>query len=184
MTKNRQKLNCAKFFEKFKNCFFFWFFLSRCLKISSEGTKNNQKKISSSFREICEFVFKKSKKKPTPNFGEIFWKKEHSDFFPRIFQNKMQKHIFKGTEKIKKNYEVVFKIWAKKKKWTDHPIHPSIHPSIPSIHPSVNKNWRGRLVPRCGILGESTEKGWNTVWMWRDGSIQIYVISYYLTLIV
>ena len=131
--KNRQKLNCAKFFEKFKNCYFFWFFLRRCLKISSEGTKNNQKKISSCFREICEFVFKKSKKKPTPNFGEIFWKKEHSDFFPRIFQNKMQKHIFKGTEKIKKNYEVVFKIWAKKKSG------PTIHP-IPShpIHPSVN----------------------------------------------
>ena len=155
MTKNRQKLNCAKFFEKFKNCYFFWFFRRRCLKISSEGTKNNQKKISSCFREICEFVFKKSKKKPTPNFGEIFWKKEHSDFFPRIFQNKMQKHIFKGTEKIKKNYEVVFKIWAKKKSG------PTIHP-IPS-HPSVNKKWRGSLVPRREYWARVL-KGWNTVY--------------------
>ena len=37
----------------------------------------------------------------------------------------MQKHIFKGTEKIKRNYEVVFKIWAKKKSG------PTIHPSHP-----------------------------------------------------
>ena len=60
----------------------------------------------------------------------------------------MQKHIFKVTETIKKNYEVVFKIWLKKKKWTDHPSHPI--PSIPS-HPSVNTRRRGRLVPRGWI---------------------------------
>ena len=36
----------------------------------------------------------------------------------------MQKHIFKGTEKIKKNYEVVFKIWAKKKSGPTIPSHP------------------------------------------------------------
>ena len=36
----------------------------------------------------------------------------------------MQKHIFKGTEKIKKKYEVVFKIWAKKKSG----------PTIPSVN--------------------------------------------------
>ena len=42
----------------------------------------------------------------------------------------MQKHIFKVTEIDKKNYEVVFKILAKKKKLGDHPSHPS-HP----IHP-------------------------------------------------
>ena len=74
LTKNRQKLTCSKFFDKIKNFYFFWFFHKRCLKKSSEGSKNNQKKISRCFREICEFVFKKSKKKPTPDFGEIFWK--------------------------------------------------------------------------------------------------------------
>ena len=70
--KNAQKFKCATFFEKFKNCFFFLFFRRRCLKKSSEGTKNNQKKILSCFREICEFMFIKSKKKPTPDFGENF----------------------------------------------------------------------------------------------------------------
>ena len=37
------------------------------------------------------------------------------------------------------------------------PIHSSIYPYI---HPSVRqkKNRRGRLVPRCGILGESSER--------------------------
>ena len=143
------------FLTKLKFDFFFWFFSKRCLFHSSEGTQNNQKKISSCFREICEFVFKKSKKKPTPDFGEIFWKKEHSDFFSRIFQKQLQKHIFKGTEKIKKNYEVVFKIWAKKK--VDRPSIPS-HPS----HPSINKIGGGAWYPVAEYWARVL-KGWNTV---------------------
>ena len=76
----------------------------------------------------------------------------------------MQKHIFKGTEKIKKNYEVVFKIWAKKKSGpTIHPIHPI--PSHP-IHPipsSVNKIiGGGAWYPVAGYWARVV-KGWNTV---------------------
>ena len=48
----------------------------------------------------------------------------------------MQKHIFKGTEKIKKNYGVVFKIWGKKK--VDRPSHPS-HPSVNIKNGGVKK---------------------------------------------
>ena len=32
------------------------------------------------------------------------------------------------------------------------------HPSTRPIRPIRHKNRRGRLVPRCGILGESTER--------------------------
>ena len=128
MTKNRPKLNCATFFEKFKNCYFFWFFRWRCLKNSSEGTKNNQKKISSCFREICEFMFKKSRKKINPRFWRNFLKKRTFRFFPANITKNVQKHIFKGSETTKKSYVVIFKIWAKRKK-VDRPSHPS-HPII------------------------------------------------------
>ena len=108
MTKNRPKLNCATFFEKFKNCYFFWFFLRLCLKNSSEGNKNNQKKISRCFREICEFLFKKSRKKPTPDFGEIFWKKEHSDFFS-FFRRRCLKLSSEGTKNNQKKISSCFR---------------------------------------------------------------------------
>ena len=85
----------------------------------------------------------KVEKKINPRFWRNFLKKRTFRFFFANIPKNVQKQIFKGSETIKKNYEVVFKIWAKKK-WTDHP---SI-PSIPS-HPSI-KNRRGRLVPRCG----------------------------------
>ena len=58
-----------------------------CISNSSMGTKNNQKKIFSSFREIWEKLEKIFAKKGIFDFDEIFWKKEHSDFFLRIFQN-------------------------------------------------------------------------------------------------
>ena len=35
--------------------------------------------------------------------------------------------IFNVTEIIKKNYEVLSKIWLKEKKCTDHPSHPSVN---------------------------------------------------------
>ena len=86
----------AKFFLKKKKLrnffigkisdFFFKNFLKTCLNKSSKGTKNNQKKILSSFREIWEKLEKFFAKKGIFDFDEIFWKKEHSDFFLRIFQ--------------------------------------------------------------------------------------------------
>ena len=56
----------------------------------------------------------------------------------------MQKHIFKGTETIKKNYVVVFKIWAKKK--VDRPSHP--------IHP-IRQYESGQKAWEPGGVGES-----------------------------
>ena len=35
------KKSCAKFFDKFKNFYFFRVFLRKCLKNSSKGTRNN-----------------------------------------------------------------------------------------------------------------------------------------------
>ena len=58
-----------------------------------------------------------------------------------------------------KNYQVVFEIWAKKKK-VDRPSHPSIHP-IPSHPNPTNRQYKlaGRLVPRDGRSdGLSTER--------------------------
>ena len=66
---------------------FFLFFLRRCLKKSSEGSKNNQKKISSCFREICEFMFKKSKKNQPPILTNFFEKKNILILF-REYSNK------------------------------------------------------------------------------------------------
>ena len=71
--------------------FFYWkdfrfFFLKLCLHNSSKRTKNNQKKTLSSFWEIWEKLEKNFAKKGIFDFGKIFWKKEHSDFFLRIFQ--------------------------------------------------------------------------------------------------
>ena len=140
MTKNRRKLTCSKFFEKFKNCFFFWIFRRRCLKKSSEGTKNNQKKISSSFREICEFMFKKSKKNQPPILAKIF---EKSNFFLIfwVFCKKYLETHFKSIRTSLKKISSSFRDMGQKKKVA----RPSIHPI-----PSVNTSWRGRLVPRCG----------------------------------
>ena len=70
---------------------------------------------------------KKVEKKINPRFWRNFLKKRTFRFFFANIPKNVQKQIFKGSETIKKNYVVVFKIWAKKKKWTDHPI-PS-HPS-------------------------------------------------------
>ena len=44
-----------------------------------------------------------------------------------------------------KNYQIVFEVWAKKKKLSDHPSHPI--PSHPS-HPIRQCKLAGRLVPR------------------------------------
>ena len=46
--------NCAKFFTKNKIFWIFRVFLRKCLKNSSKGTRDNEKKILSSFRDIPE----------------------------------------------------------------------------------------------------------------------------------
>ena len=69
MTENRPKLTCSKFFEKFK-IVFFGFFSKRCLKMSSEGTKNNQKKyqvVFEKFPNLCS----KNRKKTNPQLGYV-----------------------------------------------------------------------------------------------------------------
>ena len=88
-----KKKKLRNFLTKLKFDFFFNFFFKRCLYHSSVGTKNNEKKLLSSFREIWEILEKIFEKKVVVDFGEIFWKKEHSDFFPRIFQ-KMCRNIY------------------------------------------------------------------------------------------
>ena len=75
------------------------------------------------------------------DLGEIFEKKNIPIFSANIPKD-VQKHIFWGTEIIKKNYVVVLKIWTNKK---SGPTILSIHPPHPSI-----KNRRGLLVPRGG----------------------------------
>ena len=57
------------------------------------------------------------------DFGENFWKREHSDFFLRIFEKILKKHHLKWSDTvIKKKNVLVFKISAKKS-----------GPTIPSI---------------------------------------------------
>ena len=72
--------------------------------MSSKGTKNNEEKILRSFREIWKILEKIFEKKGIFDFGEIFWKKEHSDFFSANIPKDVQKHILWGSETIMKNY--------------------------------------------------------------------------------
>ena len=51
---------------------FFLEYSKTCLKTSTKGTKNNEKKILSSFREIREILAKIFTKKGDFDFGEIF----------------------------------------------------------------------------------------------------------------
>ena len=55
-----------------------------------------------------------------------FFEKENIPIFFRELLKNCGKTSWKGSETIRKNYLVVFKIWATKKKLTDHPSHPSI----------------------------------------------------------
>ena len=66
-----KKSSCAKFFDKINFFSFFDFVAGNVLKSFLREQKQSEK-ISSFFREICEFMFKKSKKKSTPDFDEIF----------------------------------------------------------------------------------------------------------------
>ena len=82
-----------------------------------------------------------------------YFEKKNIPIFSANIPKNVQKHIFEGNETIKKNYEVVFKIWAKKKKLSDHPIHP-IHPSI---HPSV-RQYTGREYLKAAKISPSAHQ--------------------------
>ena len=71
--------------------------------MSSKGTKNNDEKILSSFHEIWKILEKIFEKKGIFDFGEIFWKKEHSDFFLRIFQKTCKNIYYGGLKPLWKN---------------------------------------------------------------------------------
>ena len=116
MTKNRQKLNCATFFEKFKNCYFFWIFAkkNRNVLFFKIFRPNKQPPFSWKFlkgflkflenysiyfphcfcplRRVIKTSFEKKSKKKS-NF--IFVKKFRKFFFDEIWK------IFKGISLIK-----------------------------------------------------------------------------------
>ena len=41
-----------------------------------------------------------------------YFEKKNIPIFSANISKNVQKHIFKGTETIQKNYKIVFKIWA------------------------------------------------------------------------
>ena len=67
-----KKKKLRNFLTKIKFDFFFEFFFKRFLNMSSKGTKNNEEKILSSFREISKILEKIFEKKGIFDFGEIF----------------------------------------------------------------------------------------------------------------
>ena len=93
-------------------------------------------------------VFEKFEKflwKCTQKDGFLFWQnclKNRTFWFfsPNIPEHK-KIPLLTGPKTVRKRYQVVFKIWAKKE--VERPSVPS-HPSIPS----VNTRWLGRLIPR------------------------------------
>ena len=54
MKKSPKNPNCSKLYEKNKICIFSQNFVQKCVLTSSKGTRKNQKKISSSFRDISK----------------------------------------------------------------------------------------------------------------------------------
>ena len=128
MTKNRRKLTCSKFFEKFKNCFFFEFFAEDVLKSLLRGPKTIRKKYQVVFEKFANLC-SKNRKKTNPRFWRKFLKNLIFFKFFEFFAKNILKHILKVYEPVWKKYRVVFEIWAKKKKLPDHPSIPS-HPSI------------------------------------------------------
>merc|ERR1711872_1041257 len=87
------KKNLRDFLTKIKFDFFFYFFFKRCLYHSSKGTKNNEKNISSSFREIEKSLKKFSKKKWSMILAKYFEKKNIPIFSANIPKD-VQKHVF------------------------------------------------------------------------------------------
>ena len=144
MTKNRQKLNCAKFFEKFKNCFFFYFFSVDVLKSLLRGPKTIRKKYQVVFEKFANLCSKSRKKNQPPILAKFFEKKNIPIFFREYSKIKCRNIYLRELKKLRKIMKQFSRYGPKKKSGpTIHPSHP-IHPIHP-IHPSVNiKNWRGQ----------------------------------------
>ena len=133
--------------------FFFKNFFKTCLYNSSKGTKNNQKKIFSSFREIWEKLEKIFAKKGIFDFDEIFWKKNIPIFFWEYSKTRAEpsfKSYKKSYEKLSSSFQDI-----SKKKKVDRP---SIHPIHPSIRPSVNIKNRERKKGRFSIRNLKSKK--------------------------
>ena len=82
-----KKQNFSKFLEKNKNCTFYQNYLRKCLLASSKGTRNNQKKILSSFWDISKnriFLSKKWKNHQKIQIVRNFLKKIKFVFFLKI----------------------------------------------------------------------------------------------------
>ena len=107
----RKKRSCS-ILEKKNPIFFFSEFSKRCLKHSSKGTKNNELKILSCFRDIWEifvkmyfFVKKKSCSK--------FFEKRIFRFFSRNFPKDVLKTLLTGRKAMNWKYGVVIEIFEK-----------------------------------------------------------------------
>merc|ERR1711872_781685 len=97
------KKNLRNFLTKIKFDFFFYFFFKRCIYHSSKGTKNNEKNISSSFREIEKSLKKFSKKKWSMILAKYFEKNNIPIFFLRIFQKMCRNIYFRELKQLRKN---------------------------------------------------------------------------------
>ena len=98
------KKKLAKYFDKNKIRFFFVFFFQKMSFChSSKGTKNNEKNISSSFREIEKSLKKFSKKKWSMILAKYFEKKNIPIFFLRIFQKMCRNIYFRELKQLRKN---------------------------------------------------------------------------------
>ena len=97
------------FLKNLKIVIFFDFFSEDVLKTLLRGPKTIRKKYQVVFEKFANLCSKSRKKNQPPILTKFFEKKNIPIFFANIPKN-VQKQIFKGSETIKKNYEVVFKI--------------------------------------------------------------------------
>ena len=95
MTKNREKLNCAKFFAKFKNCYFFDFFAEDVLKSLLRGPKTIRKKYLVVFEKFANLCSKSRKKNQPPILAKFFEKKNIPIFFREYSKNNCRNIYFK-----------------------------------------------------------------------------------------
>ena len=108
------KKKLAKFFDKKKIDFFLIFFPKDVVFTLLRGPKTIRKKYQVVFEKFANLC-SKNRKKTNPPFSRNILKKRKFQFFSANIPKNVQKHIFKESETIKKNYVVVFKIWVKKK---------------------------------------------------------------------
>ena len=93
----KKKLRNFFYWKKFR--FIFLECSKRCPKKSSKGTKNNQEKILSSFRDIPEKeVFSQLFFSRKPKVAKFFYWKNFRFIFFRIFQ-KMSLNLYLGDQK-------------------------------------------------------------------------------------